>query len=141
MLNIDYTVFIQIANFLILLVLLNIIAYRPIRGILNRRKEAMSSSAGKTDEWTKAADGFSNELESSTSKTIHEGFIQKEGLKNEGLDNEKLMLNDAFSSVEENLSRARAEIQAKLAEARESLQADLDSFSKDLAKKVLGRNI
>jgi len=39
MISIDYTLLIQIANFLVLLLILNIILYRPIRNILSRRKE------------------------------------------------------------------------------------------------------
>lgn len=101
----------------------------------------MSSSRDMAEEWTQKADGFFEELERSTSATMHEGFKEKEDLKKEGLDDEKLMLNEAYISVEESLGRARIEIQRKLAEARESLQADLDDFSRDLAQKVLGRNI
>ena len=141
MLNIDHTVLIQVANFLILLVLLNVIAYRPIRGIMNRRRDVISSSEHMAEEWTHKADGFYYELEKSTLATRYEGSRQKEDIKNEGLENEKMMLNDAFSSVEERLDRARNEIRVKLADAREVLQSDLDDFSRDLAQKILGRDI
>jgi F-type H+-transporting ATPase subunit b len=141
MLTINHTVFIQILNFLILLILLNIIAYRPIRGILNRRREEMSSRQGLAEGWNKKADEFSDELKTSISATKKEGLRQKENIKNEGVESERLILDDAFSSVEENMIRARSEIQVRLAEARETLRNDLDTLSRDLAKKILGRNI
>jgi F-type H+-transporting ATPase subunit b len=91
MLEIDYTLFIQIANFLFLLFVLNIILYRPIRGILNRRKEEMTSTEDQAVEWSQKADKFSEELKENTSKTRQEGLIKKEDLKNEGLQDERVM--------------------------------------------------
>ena len=49
MLNIDYSIWpvgvlwIQIANFLVLLFVLNLIAYRPIRRIMSQRREEMDA--------------------------------------------------------------------------------------------------
>ena len=39
MISVDVSLFIQIANFLFLIWVLNIILYRPIRGIIRQRKE------------------------------------------------------------------------------------------------------
>ncbi len=44
MLEINNTLIIQIANFLVLLFLLNIILYKPIRKILGQRQEEMRTS-------------------------------------------------------------------------------------------------
>jgi len=141
MLEIDYTLFIQIANFLILLFLMNIILYRPIRGILNRRKEEMTSTEEQAVEWSQKADKFSGELEENTSKTRQEGLREKEDLKNEGLQDEKVMLQDASETAEEKLLNARDEIQEKLGHVRQSLQAEVKGFSQELAEKILGRTI
>ncbi len=43
MLNIDGTMFLQIANFLVLLFILNLILFRPIRKILAQREDEMNS--------------------------------------------------------------------------------------------------
>jgi F-type H+-transporting ATPase subunit b len=141
MLEIDYTLFIQIANFLFLLFVLNIILYRPIRGILNRRKEEMTSTEDQAVEWSQKADKFSEELKENTSKTRQEGLIEKEDLKNEGLQDERVMLQDASATAEENLLNARDEIQERLAQVRQSLQAEVKGFSQELAEKILGRTI
>jgi F-type H+-transporting ATPase subunit b len=47
----DYTLFIQIANFLLLLVLLNAILYRPIRRILKNRREELDGFQKKIQDF------------------------------------------------------------------------------------------
>jgi F-type H+-transporting ATPase subunit b len=141
MLNIDYTLLIQIANFLILLFLLNIIAYRPIRGILNRRKEEISSFEDIAQDWRQKAERFKEELEENISETRKDGFKEKGDLKDEGVERERAMLQKAYSSVEDKLRQSRAEIGDSVSQVRHALQADLEGFSRDLAEKILGRGL
>ena len=141
MLEIDYTLLIQIANFLILLFLLNIIAYRPIRGILNRRKEEISSTEDITQDWQQKADKFKEELEENISETRKDGLKERGDLKDEGVDREREMLQEAYSSIEDKLKQTRAEIENSVSQVRLTLQADLEGFSRDLAEKILGRGL
>lgn len=141
MLNIDYTLVVQIINFLFLLFVLNIIAYRPIRGILNKRNEEMLSNEEKTRDWKQKAERFSGELEENIALTRKEGQKEKESLKDQGMEQEKEMIRDAYSSVEENIEKVRTEIQERVEQASTALQSELDGFSKELAEKMLGRSL
>jgi F-type H+-transporting ATPase subunit b len=137
----DYTVFIQIANFLVLLFVLNIIAYRPIRKIIQQRNEEITSFENITEDWTQKAEKSAQELGTHEAVTRKEGLKEKEVLKNKGLEDERNMLYEAYSSTEENLEKARQEIQERLKRAQQSLQAEVDDFSQELAKKILGRAV
>ncbi len=141
MLQIDYTLFIQIVSFLTLLFLLNIIMYRPIRRIINRRKDEMAVTLNITEEWKNKAEKFAEELGENEAATRKEGMKEKEDLKNKGIVDERLMLQDAYSSSEQKLEEARKEIQELLQKARQSLQREVDGFSRELATKILGRGI
>lgn len=141
MLTIDYSLFIQIANFLFLIFLLNIVAYRPIRGILNRRKEEMSSTEEITQDWKRKADRNSEEFENRLLETRNEGLKEKGNIKGQGMEEERDMLLNVYSSVEENIDKARLEIQDKVSQARQSLQTEVETFSHELAEKILGRGI
>ena len=135
------SVLIQIINFLILLFLLNIIVYRPIRGILNKRKEDMDSSSNITDEWNSKTEKYSAEMEDNIDSTIKEGLKERADLRNKGLSTEKQLLQDDYSQVEEALLKAKNEITEKIKNARVSLQDEMDSFSRELAEKILGRSL
>ena len=135
------SIIIQILNFLILLFLLNLIVYRPIRGILGKRKEEMDSSSNVTDEWMRKIEKYSTEIEENIDSTRREGLKERTNLRDKGLSTEKELLQGAYSQVEEALGKAKKEIKQKINNARDSLQDEIDSFSRELAEKLLGRNL
>lgn len=137
----NYSLFIQIANFIVLLLVLNIIIYRPVRKILNQRREEMAASKSITEDLEQKADSFSTELQGNISETRKKGLNEKESIKNRGLEEERVMIQKAHSSMEEKLSKKRTEIQEKLDKARQALQSEVDGFSNELAEKLLGRGI
>lgn len=141
MLNIDYTLIIQIVNFLFLLFVLNVIAYRPIRGILDRRRAEMVSGEEEANTWKQKADRFEEELEENISRTRQSGQKEKENIKDQGMEQEKEMIRDAYSSVEENARKVRTEIEERVAQASRSLQNEVEGFSRELAEKMLGRSL
>ncbi len=141
MLSIDHTILIQIANFLLLLLLLNIVVYRPIRGILNKRKEMMSSTEELARNWRQKADKNSMEFEGRLTETRNEGLMEKGNLKSQGKEKKKQMLMEANASGEEEIVRAKSDMRGRIAQVRQSLQKEMETFSRELAEKILGRGI
>lgn len=138
---IPLSILIQIINFLVLLFFLNIIVYKPIRGILNKRREEMESSSGMTDEWKRKIEKYSTEIEENIDSTRKEGLKERVSLRNNGIATEKELLQSAYSQVEEALENAKNEIKEKVNSARVSLQDEMESFSHELAEKILGRSL
>ena len=147
MLEIDYslwppgTLWIQIANFLVLLFILNIILYRPVRKILGKRKDEMDSFQEMIGDFQDKSGRYVKELEGSRIEARNSGFKEKEVLKDQGLEEEKDIVQEASSSSEEKIGKAREEIEERLADVRQSLQAEVEGFSQELAEKMLGRSI
>lgn len=142
MLNIDITsLFIQIGNFLLLIFLLNIIVYRPIRNILSKRKEEMSSAEGLTQTLTQKTAQNSNELEANVSDTRKQGVRERDILKSEGDGEEQKLLKETYSMVQDKIDAARKELEEAKLRARDSLQAEVKGFSTNLVEKLLGRGI
>ena len=141
MISVDYSLFIQIANFLILLFLLNIILYRPIRKILGNRSDEMNSFQGMIDDFLNRSTQSEKDLEENKGAARNEGFKEKENFKKEGLEEEKGMLQEAIAKADEEVKQAKEEIELKMADVRQSLEDEVALFSKDLAEKILGRSI
>ena len=137
----SYSIVIQIINFLVLLFLLNIIVYKPIRGMLNKRREEMDSSLNMTDELKRKIEKYSTEVEENIDSTRKQGLKERVSLRNNGLASEKELLQNAYSQVEEALGKAKNEIKEKINSARVSLQQEMESFSRELAEKILGRSL
>jgi F-type H+-transporting ATPase subunit b len=141
MLTIDYTLIIQLINFLLLILLLNIIVFKPVRNMLNRRKQEMASDSDMAQEWGRKTEKYSADLQLNISEVRKKGIRDKDALKSEGMQVEQKMLKDTYSSVEDKLNLSRAELEEKSSRARDMLKKEIAGFSTDLAKKFLGRGI
>ncbi len=141
MLEINNTLIIQIINFLVLLFLLNIILYKPIRKILGQRQEEMSASEGTIADLTDRSSRLNEELEQNTTAARKDGFKEKEDSKNEGHHEEAKMVQNAVDSVGEKITKAREDTDRDMAGLRQSLEKEVSLFSQELAEKVLGRSI
>jgi len=141
MLEINITLIIQIVNFLVLLFLLNIILYKPIRKILGQRQEEMSASEGTIADLTDRSSRLNEELEQNTTAARKDGFKEKEDSKNEGRVEEAKMVQNAVESVGEKVTKSREDTERNMAGLRQSLEKEVTLFSQELAEKVLGRSI
>jgi F-type H+-transporting ATPase subunit b len=136
--EINYTVIIQIINFLLLIFLLNIIVYRPIRGILNKRKTEMDSSSLLTDEWKRKIEKFAIEIDEKIDLARKQGMKELTHLRDSGLAHEKELVQDASSQVEKEVHKAKNEIKEKIDKARVTLQGEIDIYAREMVKKIMG---
>lgn len=141
MLSVDYSVFIQIANFLILLLLLNVIIFRPVRRVMAQRNREVDDLAHVAAELQARAAENANALEENAASARKRGFREKEGLRSEGLTLEKKMYQDATASAGGRMEEARKRTQERAREIRSSLEKEIGLFSKEVAEKVLGRRL
>jgi len=141
MLNIDGTLIVQIVNFLVLLLILNFILFRPIRSVLARRADEINSRQKTIDDYQEQAETNEKGIEEGVIQARKEGYTEKEALRSQGLEEEKGILQEAGGGVEQKLSAAKKEIESKIAVARETLEGQVASFSDELAQKILGRSI
>ena len=141
MLEFNFTLFVQIANFLVLLFLLNIIVYKPIRKIMGQRREEMSTAEKRIADLLDRYSQLSEQLEQNIAAARKDGFKEKEDCKNKGRDEESKMVQSAIDSVGEKISKTREDIERNMAGLRQTLDKEVSLFSQELAEKVLGRSI
>ena len=137
----NITVFVQIANFLFLLIVLNFILYRPIRKILGRRSEKENSLHESIGDFRERSEHYGKELEEGVKEARGEGFKEKDNLKKAGALVEKEVLQKAISSAEEKIGKAKDGIERSVTGVRQSLEDELNMFAKEVAEKILGRSI
>lgn len=141
MLEINSTFFFQIGNFLLLLLLLNIILFRPIRRIMIRREEEVNSLQKAIEDYQGRSEQNEKNIEEGMVLARKDGFAEKEKLKGTALEEEKAILQGAGSSVEQKLGKAKSEMEMKMADVRKALEDQVTGFSTELAEKILGRSI
>ena len=132
---------IQIANFLVLIWVLNIILYRPIRKIIQQRKEKVQSFETTIETYhsdiQEKDEAFITGLKAARAK----GLNQKDALLQEGNDEEKKLIENVNANAQAELSEVREKIARDVEATRVSLQEKIDEFADDITQKILGRTV
>lgn len=141
MIELDWTVFLQITNYLVLVFLLNMVLFRPIRGAIKARQAKMG--AFETDI---ASLGEKNsELQSSIQAEVlaakKSGIGKRDMLKQEGSTMEATLIDSTKKDLEGEWSRTEQKIKEDMAAARQALQPQAQVFASELATKIMGREM
>jgi F-type H+-transporting ATPase subunit b len=140
MIDITYSVFIQMANFLVLLVVLNLVLYRPIRAILKQRKERMEGLSTEAASCRQKREETDHELAEGRRQAQAEGGAFRNDLKNQALATEKEQLAKAQAKMDAESAQMEEQIKEQMGQARQDLLGKVDSFSLVAAQKILGRS-
>lgn len=141
MVNIDTSVIIQIINFLVLIWVLNMVLYKPIRSILRQRKEkiagleqGISNLAGDAEEKDQA---FSSGVRAARAQ----GVKEKEAILQEAAEEEKKIIGEITRKAQEDLSEVKQQIASEADQVRQALLGQVDDFANTISKKILGREM
>ena len=139
MITIDLTMPIQIANILILIVIMNIVLYKPVRTILIERERRISGLEKDVDEFNKNAklrlEEFDNKL--NTARSLAKDRLDSVRAEAQAAGADKLggIRKEAESKKAESL----AQIQSQINAAGDELKGQVEGFATDMAAKILGR--
>ncbi|MEJ5348879.1 MAG: hypothetical protein WHS46_09350 [Desulfosoma sp.] len=141
MINVDVTLFIQMANFLLLLVLMNLVLYRPIRRLVAQRNELVSKQRAGIDKAESEAQKALQEFEQRLRAARAAGREKVQELKEAAYRMEKDLLARAAEEAAKEVQTVRERIQTEIGQVRAQLQAQIQVFSKDMAQRILGRSL
>ncbi len=141
MISVDWTLGLQMVNFLVLLFVLNKILYKPLQKILKERSHTIES-AKKTAKDLQAdidvkMEAYQKQLQDA--KTV--AATEREALKKLALEQEKQILVDANSKASERIASIKEKVSDQAAVASESLKENATGMANEIATKILGRNL
>jgi F-type H+-transporting ATPase subunit b len=139
--DVDASLLFQIVNFLVLMAVLNVVLYKPIRGILKERAARIAQLNGEAAAATEGVASRTKALDDQRVASRKEGAQLKEALKGEGHSAERAMVQEATAEMEAAVVKVRAEVKAEIDQAKVDLQAQVQGFGVELAQKILGRSI
>jgi len=141
MINIDIVFLFQVVNFLVLLFLLNILLYKPIRKALSDRETEVSASR----ERTLSVDLEVQEKMARYEEKLREvkaGAAEERNLTlREARAEESRILEAARSDASESLTEIRGAIRTEAAKAETYLRNQAESLSRVISEKILGRSL
>ncbi len=141
MVSLDYSIIIQIANFLILIWVLNMILYNPIRRILSQRKEKFSGLEQDIDALSKEARQQDKAYDSGVRAARSKGKKQKDAMMEAALAEEKKVLEKINAQAQKDLAEVKNKIAKDADQVRSALQNQVDDFAGAITQKILGRAV
>jgi F-type H+-transporting ATPase subunit b len=141
MIDINVSFFYQLANFLVLLIALNFIIYKPIRQIMQEREQGISSAFGDAKTAQERMQNLLDTYNTSLAEAKQKATMTYNTLYQQGLDAQRDMIAAERAKAGEMLDKARAEIQTASAAARADLRKEADRLSQEITAKLLGRAV
>ena len=141
MIDIDWTLYAQIINFLLLVFLLNVVLFRPIRKALRDRQAKLLAQETEINVLTDKGRSLEDEIREELAAARRAGAGARETLKQEGAQAEATLLEEVKRQAELEWATVEKKIKADMAKARASLQTQVQSFAQLLATKILGREL
>ena len=139
MISIDGSLFIQIVNFIILIFVLNIVLYKPIRNVLLERNKKVVGLGESIETFNKDAkekdDAFASGIRAARAK----GLKEKEVLLEAASEEEKKIIAKINEKAQANLAEVRSNIAKDAEKVRAKLQKEVDVFADAIGQKILGR--
>ena len=137
----DWTVLIQMANFLFLIWVLNSILYKPIRNVLLQRKEKVTG----LEESIEASQKDVHDKEDAYALGIREarfkGLQEKDHLLDLASEEEKKIIDRINEKAQADLAKVREDIAEDAEAVRQSLLKEVDVFAEAIGQKILGRAV
>jgi len=141
MISVSPFLFVQMANFILLIFILNAILYKPIRNSLIERKKKIQGAEEAIEGAKRSADEAGQTFKTKIGDAKMKGHQQKEALKETGQEEEKRLVDEINQKAQADLEAVRVQIAKDAGAARDKLKGEVKAFSAAIAEKITGRAV
>ena len=139
MVSVDGSIVLQIANFLLLIWILNMVLYKPIRKILLERKEKMVGMQSDIDGSAQQVKSKEDAYADGVRQARAAGQKEKEILMQAAADEEKAIIGNINETAQAELKDVREKIKQEMGTVKAALEDEIDAFADAIGQKILGR--
>ena len=137
----DYTIFIQIITFLILIYILNILLYKPILSIIERRKKQLTELENEIKLFNESVDKRAAEYEEKLKLAKANASELKKEIIKEGADQAKNIIDTVRNEIPLMTQEFEQKMDKEIQAARQILDSQSRKLSLEIAQKVMGRAV
>jgi len=137
----DWSVSIQVVNFLFLIFVLNLLLFRPIRKILQERREKIKGMESAIDNTSKSIEEKNADFDRAIRDARAKGLKEKEALVKQAEEEERRQIESINSKALAELEEIRRKVRDDAEKAREALLPQIGVFAKEITQKILGRAV
>ena len=137
----DLTVVVQLGLFLVLLVILKPALFDPMMRLFEEREKRIEGTRNEARKENERSAKAKNKAMAIVAKGREAGALERDALRAEGLKREAELMNLVRAESAATLERGRADIGNEAKTARDQLRTDARALGRDMASRVLGREV
>ena len=141
MVSLDYTILIQMINFLLLIFILNVLLYKPILGILDKRKKQFQDTNDEIKHLNQTVEERMAAYEQKVRLAKLDALNIKTDILKEGSDQAKSIIEAARGEIPGIMGQFHEKMNKEVDEAKRLLADQSSKISVEIAEKLLGRSI
>lgn len=141
LIDIDYTVFVQFALFLILYAVANAFLFKPYLRLRQRRKDGIEGARAEAERTSAQADAKLADYEAQLAKARAAANEEGRKVRAEAAANEKAVTDASRAEAQKAIDEATAKMRAETDAARLQLMPQASTLARQLATKLLGREV
>jgi F-type H+-transporting ATPase subunit b len=139
MIELNYTLLIQVVNFFILLWILNRFLYKPILNVLAERAQKTTGTAKDAEKLETDATQMLQDYEEGLRKAKIEAHEERNRIRKQGVEKERDILEQARKSALDSLNKIRSRIKGESKEALDGLKKESQALSSEIVQRILNR--
>ncbi|HWE30890.1 MAG TPA: ATP synthase F0 subunit B [Polyangia bacterium] len=139
LIDLDGTVFVQFALFVIMLIVLSRVLFRPYLQMRAARHKGIEGAREEAATMQERARQTNADYDAKLTKARLRGAEERARLRGEGAIYERQVLGAARDESQKVLDAARGKIGADAGTARDKLAAESTALARQIVKKILGR--
>ncbi len=141
MISVDWTLGLQFVNFIILLIVLNKLLYKPLTKIMAERREKIEGSHARAKNLQADIDEKMERYQQQLNEAKALANAERAKLKKAASEEEATMLAEAHEKATKRLQAIKDQVAAEAAEASKTLRKEAKSLAGQIATKILGRKL
>jgi len=139
--SLDSTIFIQMVNFLLLIAILNVLLYKPLLSILEKRKKRLEESDEEIKSLNTTVEKKAAEYEEKLRLAKQAALDEKSGVLKEAADQAKEIIEARRNKIPAMMAEFQERVSQEVNKARQTLKSQSQKISTEIAEKVLGRSL
>lgn len=141
MISVDWTIGLQFVNFIVLLIILNKMLYRPLMNVVAKRREAIEGSHGRAQSLEADIEEKMRHYQQQLSDAKQVANDERSKLKKAATDEEAVLLSDAQAKAAARLQSIKAQVAVEATEASNLLKKEAGALADQISTKILGRKL
>lgn len=141
MISVDWTLGLQFLNFIILLVVLNKLLYRPLKKIIAERNETVTGALASAKNLEADIDDKMQRYQQQLSDAKIQANDERNKLKKAANNQEAKILLEAQGKAATRLQAIKAQVGREAEDAGKTLKKEAGSLAGQIATKILGREV